>query len=153
TASPAERQRLLCEAEDSLRRAGDRLELAYTLADLSRAHRDCDEHGWANRTAYRAYRIAASCGARALCAALLPLLRDAHSAVGSCGDGVGVASLSDGERRVADLAAAGYTNREIAKSLYVTVSTVEQHLTHVYRKLMVSGRAGLSAALDADESD
>jgi DNA-binding CsgD family transcriptional regulator len=51
--------------------------------------------------------------------------------------------LSEAERRIAALAAHGYTNREIAGRLYVTVSTVEQHLTHAYRKLKVNRRTDL----------
>lgn len=47
------------------------------------------------------------------------------------------------ERRVATLAAGGHTNRAIAKRLHITVSTVEQHLTRVYRKLCVANRAEL----------
>ncbi len=53
------------------------------------------------------------------------------------------AKLTDAEHRVATLAAAGKTNRQIAERLFVTVSTVEQHLTKVYRKLNVRSRAGL----------
>jgi DNA-binding CsgD family transcriptional regulator len=52
-------------------------------------------------------------------------------------------ALSQAERRVVELVARGCTNQEIAKRLYITVSTVEQHLTRVYRKLNVT-RAGLS---------
>ena len=52
--------------------------------------------------------------------------------------------LSRAERRVAALAAAGQTNRQIAGHLYLTVSTVEQHLTRIYRKLGVSNRAELN---------
>jgi DNA-binding CsgD family transcriptional regulator len=52
--------------------------------------------------------------------------------------------LSDAERKIASLAASGYTNRQIASRLYVTISTVEQHLTRVYRKLDVSRRAELT---------
>ncbi|MFC5724485.1 LuxR C-terminal-related transcriptional regulator, partial [Streptomyces gamaensis] len=59
--------------------------------------------------------------------------------------------LSAAERRVAELAALGRTNREIADALFVTRSTVEQHLTRVYRKLAVRGRAELAAALGAGE--
>ncbi len=51
--------------------------------------------------------------------------------------------LSDAERRVAELAAHGLSNREIARKLYITVSTVEQHLTRVYRKLGVRRRVDL----------
>lgn len=59
------------------------------------------------------------------------------------------ALLSDAERRVADLVALGLRNREIAKRLFITVSTVEQHLTRVYRKFGVRGRAGLVDFLSA----
>jgi DNA-binding CsgD family transcriptional regulator len=55
--------------------------------------------------------------------------------------------LSDAERRVAELAVRGYTNREIGVELWITISTVEQHLTRVYRKLGVTGRGGLAAGL------
>jgi DNA-binding CsgD family transcriptional regulator len=53
------------------------------------------------------------------------------------------AKLTVAERRVVALAAAGNTNREIAERLFITVSTVEQHLTKVYRKLNVRSRSGL----------
>ncbi|NRQ31664.1 AAA family ATPase [Nonomuraea sp. NN258] len=55
--------------------------------------------------------------------------------------------LSDAEQRVATLAAHGYRNREIAKRLSITVSTVEQHLTKIYRKLNIDGRASLRRAV------
>ncbi|WP_223865537.1 helix-turn-helix transcriptional regulator, partial [Streptomyces sp. 5-10] len=55
--------------------------------------------------------------------------------------------LSEAEWRVATLAASGMTNRQIAKSLYITVSTVEQHLTRIYRKLSVGNRQELSRRL------
>ncbi|SFR04037.1 ATP-, maltotriose-and DNA-dependent transcriptional regulator MalT [Lentzea waywayandensis] len=56
-------------------------------------------------------------------------------------------ALSGRERRVAELAAAGASNREIAGELFVTVRTVESHLSNVYRKLGVELRADLPAAL------
>ncbi|MFI6072050.1 AAA family ATPase [Actinoplanes sp. NPDC051343] len=52
--------------------------------------------------------------------------------------------LSQAEQRVATLAARGYTNREISRLLFITISTVEQHLTRVYRKLNVRRRADLA---------
>ena len=52
-------------------------------------------------------------------------------------------ALSDAEIRVASLAADGLTNRQIAERLEITVSTVEQHLTRVYRKLRISSRNDL----------
>ncbi|GAA2628862.1 helix-turn-helix transcriptional regulator [Paractinoplanes durhamensis] len=62
----------------------------------------------------------------------------------------GVGSLTDGQAAVARLAASGCTNREIAEKFYVTIKTVETHLAAVYRKLEVSGREHLAAALGDD---
>ncbi|WP_308290893.1 helix-turn-helix transcriptional regulator [Streptomyces cellostaticus] len=61
-----------------------------------------------------------------------------------------VSSLTDAERRVAALAAHGYTNREIGAKLFITVSTVEQHLTRVYRKINITHRQDLPVGLDID---
>ena len=54
--------------------------------------------------------------------------------------------LTESERRVAELAAQGRTNKEIAAELFMGVSTVEAHLSHVYRKLGVR-RAELATAI------
>ena len=56
-------------------------------------------------------------------------------------------ALTASERRVAELARGGMTNREIAESLFVTVRTVEFHLNHSYRKLGIDSRGKLAAAL------
>ncbi|MEV0374008.1 AAA family ATPase [Streptomyces sp. NPDC050636] len=55
--------------------------------------------------------------------------------------------LTSMERKVAGLAAGGAGNRSIAQSLYVSVRTVETHLTSVYRKLDIAERAQLAAVL------
>jgi DNA-binding NarL/FixJ family response regulator len=59
----------------------------------------------------------------------------------------GVESLTPSERRVAEMAAEGPTNREIAQALFVTPKTVEVHLSSAYRKLEISSRSQLPAAL------
>ena len=56
-------------------------------------------------------------------------------------------SLTASERRVAELAARGLSNPDVARTLVVSRSTVESHLRAVYRKLDVSARSELSAAL------
>lgn len=58
-----------------------------------------------------------------------------------------VARLSAAELRIARLAALGGTNRSIGEHLGVTVKAVEWHLSHVYRKLGISGRAELPQML------
>ena len=50
---------------------------------------------------------------------------------------------------MADLAAAGLTNREIAEQLYVTIKTVETHLNAVYRKLGIRQPGRARVALSA----
>ncbi|MBX5443266.1 MAG: helix-turn-helix transcriptional regulator, partial [Solirubrobacteraceae bacterium] len=59
----------------------------------------------------------------------------------------GADALTPSERRVAELAAAGRSNPEIAQALFVTRRTVETHLTSAYRKLDVASRDELAAAL------
>ncbi|GGO88928.1 hypothetical protein GCM10011584_17110 [Nocardioides phosphati] len=58
-----------------------------------------------------------------------------------------LALLTPSERRVADLAASGLTNRQVAQELVVTVKAVEWHLSNVYRKLGIHSRAELPALL------
>jgi DNA-binding CsgD family transcriptional regulator len=62
----------------------------------------------------------------------------------------GLDSLTASERRVAELAAGGLTNREIAQQLFVTARTVEGHLTSVFLKLQLDSRDQLPSALAAD---
>jgi DNA-binding CsgD family transcriptional regulator len=57
--------------------------------------------------------------------------------------------LTEAERRIAALVAAGSTNREVADALFLTVHTVETALTRVYRKLGVRSRAELAHLLAA----
>ncbi|HEX7307964.1 LuxR C-terminal-related transcriptional regulator [Lentzea sp.] len=58
----------------------------------------------------------------------------------------GESALSGQQRRIAVLARAGKSNREIAAELGLTSRTVEFHLTTVYRKMGVRGRPGLRRA-------
>lgn len=61
----------------------------------------------------------------------------------------GPGALTASERRVADLAAAGQSNRDIAQALFVTPKTVEVHLSATYRKLGIRSRRDLAGALGA----
>ncbi len=56
-------------------------------------------------------------------------------------------ALTATEERVASLAASGHTNRQVAKALFLSPRTVEANLARVYRKLGISSRAELGAAM------
>lgn len=55
--------------------------------------------------------------------------------------------LTETERRVAELAASGLTNKDVAASLFISPKTVEANLAKVYRKLGIRSRAELGARL------
>ena len=58
---------------------------------------------------------------------------------------IGWASLTPVERDVVRLVAEGHTNAEIGQRLFICVNTVKKHLSHVYAKVDVDGRADLAA--------
>ncbi|MFE6871925.1 AAA family ATPase [Kitasatospora sp. NPDC057692] len=148
---PALRPRTLALAVAELERSGDRLELARALADLGRAHRAQGDFSRAGAVTDRAWQMAKECGADALCEAIRPGRLKSHERAQVDDSEAGpLAKLSDSELRVAALAAQGSTNREIAAELYITVSTVEQHLTRVYRKLNIRGRRQLMVDFPVD---
>lgn len=63
---------------------------------------------------------------------------------GKRGDGT---VLTASEQRVAELAATGMTNRDIAATLFISPKTVEQNLGRVYRKLGIKNRAAIGSRL------
>ncbi|MGX2992951.1 AAA family ATPase [Streptomyces sp. JNUCC 64] len=143
--APRQRGGLLREAVDLLHASGDRLETARALADLSETHVRAGQGAKARLVARRALDIAEENGYAPLARRLTARGARASDGREPVRDGV----LSGSEAQVAALAAAGLSNREIAGRLFITVSTVEQHLTHTYRKLRVKGRADLPPSLRA----
>ncbi|MFD0342973.1 LuxR C-terminal-related transcriptional regulator [Streptomyces sp. NPDC127117] len=191
-----QRPALLRKSVEVLQAAGDRMELARSLADLSVACRSVGELDEARAASWRAAQEAKICQSGFRAAAVADPVTHAPRAprtphpgygaavhatergeqtagaegirgvggirgAGGVGgvDGVGDARgigdagdseaslLSDAENRVALLAARGFSNRDISQQLFITVSTVEQHLTRVYRKLGVSSRRALPTRL------
>ncbi|MEK8169399.1 helix-turn-helix transcriptional regulator [Streptomyces sp. M19] len=151
TAAPAERPRLLAAAVEELRRSGDRLEVARTLLDLSTAHQRL---GRRRAPTGCAAGPGAWPGVRRQGAVRRhpPGVRRAGEEVSDAVDWPH-SGLSGAERRVAALAVNGNTNREIAGILCVTVSTVEQHLTRIYRKLGIARRDQLMRGLHGELSE
>ncbi|WP_329406108.1 LuxR C-terminal-related transcriptional regulator [Streptomyces sp. NBC_00704] len=145
-----ERLTILDKSMQLLQAGGDRYELVRCLADLSSAHRAIGDKDKARTAGLRARRMAKVCNAdtvpEALMVAAPALEPTAEWPVKIEHD---FDKLSKSEQRVATLAARGLTNREIAQELFVTVSTVEQHLTRVYKKMKVRSREDLPVKLRA----
>ncbi len=155
-----ERIHLLNESVEILRRLDRKPELAAALVDLGQAYEALGD-GARQRVAVRQARhLTQECrtdGCQGT--ARLDVARETPSPQRIDGDGMGDADDAEGgdddklvylsyaERRVSELAALGRTNREISSSLCITISTVEQHLTRVYRKLDIQRRQDLPAGL------
>ncbi|MEU5431091.1 AAA family ATPase [Streptomyces olivoreticuli] len=151
----AEQPALLQQSLDLLRRSDSWYGMARAMAQLARAHKQLGDPDKSWLMTRRAWRLADGCGAKELSRSLQRPPGRATTAGAAAGPADGeaaaaFAALSDAERRVAALAASGYTNREIAAKLFITVSTVEQHLTRVYRKINISHRQDLPTSLGWD---
>jgi DNA-binding CsgD family transcriptional regulator len=112
---------------------------AHAYTDLSHALRRLGDQRGAAAAAQRAGSLFSASGTKP-CEPNL-----AHRQPAAAGFGALEARLSNAEQRVARLAAKGFTNGQIACQLHITISTVEQHLTHIYRKLKIQGRVDLQS--------
>jgi DNA-binding CsgD family transcriptional regulator len=136
----------LREAVAVLEDSPARLEHARVLTDLGAALRRSGRRAEARPPLERAIELADRCGGRALAGRARTELQ-AAGGWSSDPHATGVEQLTVSERRVAELAAEGRSNPEIAQALFVTRKTVETHLGHVYRKLDIAGRRDLPRAL------
>ena len=119
---------------------------AEALADLGVALRHARRRADARAPLREALELARRCGA----VGLAKVAFDELAATGERVRGytpIGVESLTPSQRRVAELAASGMTNREIAQALFLTVKTIESHLAAAYDKLGIRSRRQLPAAL------
>ncbi|MEU7791597.1 AAA family ATPase [Amycolatopsis sp. NPDC049159] len=132
---------LLREAVELLDGAPDELEAAKACADLGTCLRETEPEA-ARRLLSRARELAESCGAGRLEA------RE-DGTFGHAEQPRPTVELTAGEATVARLAAGGRTNTEIAGELSISRRAVEKHLTSLYRKLKIDGRAQLASVLGA----
>src|SRR6185312_15081877 len=119
---------LLCESVAALRASPALLERAHSLAEQGAALRRAGRRTDAREPLAEALQLAAACGARPLAARTRDELR-ATGARPRREWRTGANALTPSELRIVRLAAAGHTNREIAQELYVTIKTVEGHLS------------------------
>ncbi|MFC8995459.1 AAA family ATPase [Streptomyces rochei] len=138
-------------AEDAVRTLRDTpvdtgMELTEALLAQGRQLLAAGERGRARDRLREAAELAERKGAVRLLALAGQALRDSGArspATAQTGSG----ALTGSERRIAELAAAGRTNTEIADLLHLARRTVETHLTSTYRKLRIRRRTELPAAL------
>ncbi len=137
---------LLREAIAAFERGDARLERSRAQADLGAMLRRRNRRTEARELHREALDVAGRAGAK-------PLAEQAETELRATGARprrvvlTGLDSLTASERRIAELAGQGLTNREIAQTLFVTARTVEGHLTSVFRKLQLDSRNELPAAL------
>jgi DNA-binding CsgD family transcriptional regulator len=137
---------VLTEAVRVLDGSPARLEHARALVDLGAALRRSGERAASRDPLRGGHAQAVLCGASKLAERARQELA-ASGARSSTAGLSGAASLTPSERRVAELAAQGQSNRDIAQTLFVTEKTVETHLGHAYDKLGVRSRHKLAAVL------
>jgi DNA-binding CsgD family transcriptional regulator len=138
----------LTESVAVLRRSPALLERAHSLAELGAALRRNGQRAAARQPLAEALDLAARCGARPLAARA----RDELKATGARPRRAwraGIEALTPSEMRIVRLAVDGRSNREIAHELYVTVKTIEGHLSRAYTKLGIEGRAQLARIVNA----
>jgi DNA-binding CsgD family transcriptional regulator/ABC-type Fe3+ transport system substrate-binding protein len=151
TAEGADRLAVLEEAVAVLDRSPARLVRAEALADLGAELRRNGRRVDARLPLREALELARRCGAGGLA-------KRAFDELSATGERVrrytpiGVESLTPSERRVAEMAASGMTNRQIAQTLFLTVKTIEAHLAAAYDKLGIRSRQELPAALSGMSS-
>jgi DNA-binding CsgD family transcriptional regulator len=135
------------EAAAMLQPTSARLEHARTVVEYGAALRRANHRTEARERLREGVELAHRLGA-------LALVEHANAELAATGARprkvlqTGVDTLTASERRVAQLAAQDLTNKDIAQALFVTVKTVEVHLSSVYRKLALNSRRQLVSALE-----
>ena len=143
---------MLLEAERVLDDSPARLEKARCLLALGMLYRRVGKRTAALDALRRGCDLAHSLGARRIA----ELARAEMRVLGARPRRLalsGTESLTASQRRVAQLAAGGRTNREIASELYLSSKTVEGHLSETYSKLGINSRRELAAIITDTPSD
>ena len=142
------RLQLLAEAAEVLEQSPSALERAHALIELGTARRRAGQRSAAQTPLREGLQLADHMGAT-------PLVQTARRELYATGARprraahTGADALTPTERRVAELAAEGLTNTQIAQALFVTGKTISTHLANAYRKLGINSRHDLSRELAA----
>jgi DNA-binding CsgD family transcriptional regulator len=146
----ADRLAVLEEATEVLSGPDTPLERALVLVDIGMTLRRAKRRADARPVLREGLDLAERLGARTLADRAEAELR-ASGAKPRRRVLVGVDALTPSERRVAEMAADGLTNRQIGQQLFVSMRTVENHLSGVFRKLGIASRAEIGDVLQRGE--
>jgi DNA-binding NarL/FixJ family response regulator len=133
---------LFRESLEVLETSSAKLERARTMVELGAALRRGGKDAEARDLLQEGLELAVRSGAQ-------PLVEQAETELKATGERPkrlhlsGVESLTASERRVADFAAGGLSDKDIAQALFLTTKAVEVHLNDVYRKLGIGSRTDL----------
>ncbi|MCW2879205.1 MAG: transcriptional regulator, LuxR family [Sphaerisporangium sp.] len=148
---PAEAATLAGEAARLLTAGERRVDAGRALLVAGMAYGEAGERRLARERLRDATAVFRACGARALEAQAIREQRRLGvrvSATGPAAQGGAPYGLSPRELEIANLVAEGMTNQQIAEQLFLSVRTVETHLSHVFTKLGVSSRVGVATKLN-----
>ncbi|RFS82890.1 LuxR family transcriptional regulator [Actinomadura spongiicola] len=139
-------------AAETFEEAGHRIDVGRARLRAGQAHAEAGDRTAARAQLRLAAEIFSGCGARALHAQVVREQRRLGVRVPAKGSKGGRNSrlpggLSKREYEVASLVVEGCTNSQIADRLYVSIRTVETHLSHIFAKFGVSSRVGVVNAL------
>ncbi len=131
-----EAEALLQQSVDQLETLPHPLELGRSLLTLGVVQRRSKQKRAARETLHRAASIFDDLGARSFAA-------KARAEAARIGGRAASAGLSTTEARIAELVGSGLTNADVAQTMFMSIKTVENTLTRVYRKLGVRSRRDL----------
>jgi ATP/maltotriose-dependent transcriptional regulator MalT len=137
---------LLRESLEVLKSSTAKLELARTMVELGGTLRRAGKDGEASELLQEGLDLAVRSGAQ-------PLVEQAETELSATGARPeplllsGVESLTASERRIADFAVGGLSNKDIAQALFLTTKAVDEHLNDVYDKLGIDSLSDLSREL------
>ncbi|WP_189134340.1 helix-turn-helix transcriptional regulator [Wenjunlia tyrosinilytica] len=142
--------KLFAESAEVLRHAGMPVQHAWTLVTGARSASEALGPSTALDWLNSAVALSRGCGALRVRDDAARIQKDlaARGAVRAAGAAAGqevMVLLTEREREIAKLAAAGKRSREIAVQLFLSPRTVEAHLSRIYRKLDISSRAALAS--------
>ncbi len=152
-ADPAAAATCAEEAAVRLTSAHRRVDAGRALLTAGLAHAAAGSDERARERLREATDVFASCGARALEGQAIRerrRLRERVPSPSAPGQSGGPYGLSPRELEIASLVAQALTNQKIARQLFISVRTVETHLSRVFAKLGVASRAGVAAKLARD---